>query len=71
MNNIRNKFIRIGNIIQKGWFNNRCKEVLKTPPIQPCKNGVLILSILRHVDMLMYLISIKSFYKYLESRKFF
>jgi len=65
MNSIRNKLIWIGRIIQKRWFNNRCKEVLKTPPIQPCKNGVVILSMLRHVDMLMYLISIKSFYRYL------
>lgn len=65
MNSIRNKLIWIGKIIQKRWFNNCCNEVLKTSPIQPCKNGVLILSMLRHVDMLMYLIAIKSFYRYL------
>lgn len=52
MNSIRYKLNWIGRIIQKRWFNNRCKEILKTSPIQPGKNGVLILSMLRHADIL-------------------
>lgn len=59
-------FYRLKDNIKRGWFNFRCREIIRTPPIRMIKNNVLILSMVSHVDLLMYLIAIKSFYYYLR-----
>lgn len=48
----------------KQWFNFRCREILSTPSLKPKGSGLTIVSMVSHADLLMYLISIKSFYRY-------
>jgi len=49
--------------IQRALYNLRCKRVLDTAPLQIRDNGVTILSMVCHRDMIMYLVAAKSFYR--------
>src|SRR2546427_7080297 len=57
-------FYPIRNKIKKTWFNTSCTRVLRTPPIKPVDDNVLILSAVGDQDVLMYLVAIKSFYHF-------
>jgi hypothetical protein len=59
-------FYRIKNKIKKTWFNSQCQRVLRTPPIRPIDDNVVILSAVGNQDVLMYLIAIKSFYHFFK-----
>jgi len=39
--------------IKRRWFNVNCKDILSTPPIEPKGNQLLILSMVRHTDIIM------------------
>src|ERR1039458_8290527 len=52
---IRRKF-------QRTLHNLRCRGILKTAPLQIRDNGVKILSMVCHRDLIMYLVAAKSFY---------
>jgi len=47
------------------WFDINCRGILYTPPIQPRKTCLTIVSMLCHRDIIMYLVAIKSLYSYL------
>lgn len=55
---------RIRNALTKAWFNSRCAGILKAPPIRPSMSGALIVSAVGNKDVLMYLVALKSFYRY-------
>ncbi len=44
-------------------FNWLVKDILNTPPLEPKENGLTIVSMLCHADVMMYLLAIKSFYR--------
>src|SRR5690348_10229871 len=45
------------------FVHNRCiAEITDTPPVQTMDTGVMLFSMLRHSDVLMYLVAIKSVY---------
>jgi hypothetical protein len=52
------------NKVKKGWFDARCAQVLRTGPIEPNDDQVLILSAVGNQDVVMYLVAIKSFYSF-------
>jgi hypothetical protein len=47
------------------WFDWRCRAILRTPPIRPRPAPVAIVSMVRTEHLRMYLLAIKSFYRYL------
>lgn len=54
----------------KAWFDIRCREILDTPPIPPRPDDpVVLLSGVGNDDVLMYLVAIKSFERYLGRGK--
>jgi hypothetical protein len=53
--------------INKFIYSLSCRRILKTYPIRTQKDAHLILSMLRHSDILNYLCAIKSFYHFLGS----
>ena len=55
---LRNKF-------KKAWFDARCRDILSAPPIRP-KAGLRILSAVGSQDIIMYLVAIKSFHRFLN-----
>lgn len=50
--------------LKKQWFNVMCRGILSTPPIKPRESHLTIVTMVCHADLIMYLISIKSFYSY-------
>ncbi len=59
-------FWKLRQTLNRTWFNHWCRDVLKTPPIEPSKDGVVILSMISHLDLMMYLAAIKTFYRYFK-----
>lgn len=57
---------RVKDKLKKAWFNSRCRDILRTPPIsRDCgDDNVIILSGVGNRDVLMYLVAIKSFYHF-------
>ncbi|MFA6320553.1 MAG: hypothetical protein WCY36_01710 [Candidatus Omnitrophota bacterium] len=53
--------------LNRKWFDYSCRGILSTPPIQTKKSGAIILSMVAHRDVLMYLIAVKSIYKYINA----
>lgn len=53
----------------KMWFDFCCREILKTPPINLKNDGIAIVSMVSHQDLVMYLIAIKSFYLHFKKGK--
>lgn len=65
--NISKLVSKIKRRAQNRWFAVQCGAVLSTSPIQPKRSDdLLIVSMVRHIDLIMYLIAIKSFYRYLN-----
>jgi len=60
---INNKVNAIKNRFQRNMFNRKCNTILGTDPLHIVKDNAIIISMLRHSDVIMYLIAIKSFYK--------
>jgi hypothetical protein len=55
-------FHRVKNAFRKRWFAFRSKGILATPPIQAVENGVKVVTMVSHQDVIMCLIAVKSFY---------
>jgi hypothetical protein len=53
--------------IHRKWFNYWCKDILSTPPLETQKSGLLILSMVSHLDLMLYLVAIKTLYKFLKA----
>jgi len=54
--------------IKRLVFNLYCKDILNTNPITTSKNSsVMLVTLLSHLDVIMYLVSIKSFYFFLNN----
>lgn len=47
----------------KAEFNFLVRDVLRTPPLEASGDNPVIISMLRHSDILMYLLAVKSFYR--------
>lgn len=47
---------------KKKWFNHRCGGVLSSAPLKTKPSPVAIVTMMCHADLIMYLVSIKSFY---------
>jgi len=60
---ITNKINAITKKIQRNMFNRKCNTILDTDPLHILKDSVIIISMLRHLDIIMYLVAIKSFYQ--------
>jgi len=60
------KFYKVRNWISKLYFSYHCKNILSTPPLKPKGDRLLIVSMVCHLDVIMYLIAIKSLYFYLK-----
>jgi len=58
-----NKINFIKKVLQKKWFNWKCNTILDTDPLHIVKDRVIMISMLRHSDVIMYLFAIKSFYQ--------
>lgn len=58
-----NKINFIKKVLQKKWFNLKCNTILDTDPLHIVKDRVIMISMLRHSDVIMYLVAIKSFYQ--------
>jgi hypothetical protein len=54
-------FYRIRNTSKKWWFNQRCKAIFDTRPVRSEKKGLSVVSMVRHDDLTMYLLAVKSF----------
>jgi hypothetical protein len=61
---IVNKINALKRKIQKNAFDRKCNTILDTNPLDISKDKVIIISMLRHTDVIMYLVAIKSFYHY-------
>lgn len=48
---------------QRNMLNWKCNTILDTDPLHIVKDKVIIISMLRHSDVIMYLVAIKSFYQ--------
>jgi hypothetical protein len=55
-------FYRLKTRIKKGYFASRCKGILDVPPVGAASGGPVILSQLVSVDLVMYLVAVKSLY---------
>lgn len=60
---ITNKINVIKRKFQRNMFNWKCNTIVDTDPLHILKDRVIIISMLRHSDVIMYLIAIKSFYQ--------
>ena len=60
---ITNKINVIKRRFQRNMFNWKCNTILDTDPLHILKDRVIIISMLRHSDVIMYLVAIKSFYQ--------
>jgi hypothetical protein len=58
-----NKINIIKKVLQNKWFNWKCNTILDTDPLHIIKDRVIMISMLRHSDVIMYLVAIKSFYQ--------
>jgi hypothetical protein len=64
MKMVNNKINAIKMKLKKNAFNKKCNSILNTDPLKIEKDNVIIISMLRHTDVIMYLVAIKSFYRY-------
>jgi len=48
-----------------GWFDWRCRGILRTPPLRPRPAPLAVVSMVRTEHLRMYLLAIKSLYRYL------
>jgi hypothetical protein len=55
--------------IRKSWFNISCRDILSIEPIEPKESELVIVSMVSHVDLMMYLVAIRSFYHHLGEGK--
>ena len=60
---VTNKIGAMINIFQRNMFNWKSKKILDTDSLHIVKDKVIIISMLRHSDVIMYLVAIKSFYQ--------
>ncbi len=56
---------------RKKWFNFRCRAIYSDSPLQTKPSGLAIVTMMCHADLVMYLVSIKSFYRRLGHGKIF
>jgi hypothetical protein len=60
--------MKISERFYKAHFKWAVKSILSTPPMQPGKDDFIVLSMVQHVDVLPYLLSLKSFGRYLKPK---
>jgi hypothetical protein len=60
---------RLRRKLARDRFQRQCRAVRATPPLQPIAAPLTILSMVSHVDVIMYLIAIKSLYRRLGRGK--
>ena len=60
---ITNKINVIKRKFQRNMFNWKCNTIFDTDQLHIVKDRVIIISMLRHSDVIMYLVAIKSFYQ--------
>lgn len=58
-------FFRVRDQLQRGRFNFLCREIFRTPPLRMRDGRVTLVTQVSHRDLLMYLIAIKSIYRFL------
>lgn len=63
MNIFNDKLTALNNKLQRHVFNWKCGSILNSTPLSIEKDKVIILSMLRHPDVMMYLVAVKSFYQ--------
>jgi hypothetical protein len=56
-------------IIKRQWFNSWCRGILATSPVHIPDTGLIILSKVCHMDLIMYLLAVKSLLLYLREGK--
>jgi len=56
-------FYRLRQKTNRSWFNFWTREVLKTPPLVQRVAPLVTLSMISHLDLVMYLVAIKSYYR--------
>jgi hypothetical protein len=57
--------------INRAWFDFRCSGIYDTPPVK-CNpdSNLVIVSQMHHPDMIMYLLAVKSFARFIQPREF-
>jgi len=60
---VTNKIFALQRRFHRNMFNWKCNTILDTHPLNIIKNNIIIISMLRHSDVIMYLVAIKSFYQ--------
>lgn len=53
-----NKINIIKKVLQNKWFNWKCNTILDTDPLHIVKDRVIIISMLRHSEVIIYLVAI-------------
>lgn len=61
--------MKISERFYKAHFKWAVKSILSTAPMQPGKDNFVVLSMVQHVDVLPYLLSLKSFGRYLRPKR--
>lgn len=56
---------------KKKWFDLSCRAILSSTPLKTKPSEIAIVTMICHPDLIMYLVSIKSFYKQLGHGKIF
>ena len=59
-------FYHLKKTIRTSLFNWQCREILSTAPLVPIDADVTIMSTVCHRDLIMYLVAVKSFYRFLK-----
>lgn len=58
---------RVRSAIKKKWFGVCCRDILSTPPVKIRENNLIIVSMISHLDLIQYLVAIKSLYNKINS----
>jgi hypothetical protein len=59
-------FFRARRALGRAWFNFNCSDLLRTPPIHCNDDGLTIVSMVCHGEVVMYLLAVKSFCRQLD-----
>ena len=56
-------FYKLRQRTNRAWFNFWAREILSTPPLTERDAPLVTLSMVSHLDLVMYLVAIKSYYR--------
>jgi hypothetical protein len=57
---------RLRRRLECGWFDFRCRDILRTPPLEIVPSALEIVTLLCHADVVPYLVAVKSAYSRLR-----